>query len=153
MKEELTAGFKEFLIVVIGAAVLYVVCGVMMSLFGEYAFVGGIISVLIFCVFGFFVLTRYTARFTYSLNGSKLRINRMIGKRNKEIEIDLNDAKGVFRGHKSAHCPKKVYYMRKSILKNDRSLYIEFTNKDGEDCCVVIEPSQKLEKKIGKLTR
>lgn len=150
MKEEITAGGKEFVFAMLWAAFLYLVCYVITAVFHSYAFVGGIISVIIFVVFGYFILTRYTARFTYSLKGGKLRINRMIGKRNKETELNCADIEGLYYGYKPISFPKKTLNMRKSIINKKHSLYIEYRNKDGELCGVVIEPSEKLRKKINK---
>ncbi|MGM9937933.1 MAG: hypothetical protein ACI38A_11365 [Candidatus Ornithomonoglobus sp.] len=153
MKEELTAGGKEFIYVIIWAAVLYFTCGIITSSFdsyGEYPFIGGIISVLIFAVFGFFVLTRYTSRFTYQVADGKLRINRTIGKRNKEIELACTDITNMAYGAKPSDFPKHPYNMRKSIINKRHLLYIEYTDKEGRLSGVVIEPSEKLRKKIEK---
>lgn len=151
MKEEITAGGKEFVFVMLWAAFLYMVCYVIMSLFYSYRFIGGIISVIILVIFGFYVLTHYTARFTYSLKDGKLRINRMIGKRNRETELDCADIIGLYYGYKPMSFPKRTLSMRKSIINKKHSLYIEYKNKAGELCGVVIEPSEKLRKKINKL--
>ncbi len=148
MKEEIKAGGKEFAITVFLSAVLYIFCGMMMSLFGNYAFIGGVISILIFCVFGFYVLTRYTARFTYTLKDGRLRINRMIGKRNKEVDIEISKIIDTHYGIKSTDFPKKPYMMRTSIISSRRSLFIKFNNKDGVIKGIVIEPSEKLRKRI-----
>lgn len=148
MKEELTAGGREFLYALLWAAGLYFICGVMMSLFGSYAFIGGIISVIVFCIYGFFILTHYTSRFTYSIKNKRLRINRMIGKRNKEVELNCTDIEGLYYGYKPSDFPKPCQSMRKSIITKKHSLYIAYKNKEGERCGVVIEPSDKLWKKI-----
>lgn len=148
MKEELTAGGREFMYALLWAAGLYFICGVIMSMFGSYAFVGGIISVIVFCVYGFFILTHYTARFTYAIKNKHIRINRMIGKRNKEVELSCADIEGLYYGYKPANFPKHCQSMRKSIITKKHSLYIAYRNKDSELCGVVIEPSQKLRKKI-----
>ncbi len=148
MKEEIKAGGKEFAITLLISAVLYISCGMMMSLFGDYAFVGGIISILIFCVFGFYVLTRYTARFTYNLKNGRLRINRMIGKRNKEVDIDLSYVIDTVYGVKPTDFPKRPYIMRVSIISAKRSMFIKYKDKDGDVKGIVIEPSEKLRKRI-----
>lgn len=150
MKEEITAGGKEFVFAMIWAAFMYFFCWIIMSLFSSYAFAGGIIAVVIFAVYGFFILTHYTARFTYSLKGSVLRINRMIGKRNKEIEINCADIEGAYYGYKPMSFPKRCVSMRMSIINKKRSLYMEYRDKNGELCGIVIEPSEKLRKKIIK---
>lgn len=150
MREEHASGGKEFAITLLVAAVLYLICGMGMSLFGDYAFIGGIISLLVFCVFGFFVLTRYTAKFTYTLKNGRLRVNRMIGKRNKEVDIKLSDITKTSFGVKPADFPKKPYMMRVSVRNQKKSMFIEFKDKDGEIKGIVIEPSDKLLKRIDR---
>ena len=184
MQEVHTAGVKQFGFTVLSAAALYILCGIIMSAFGDFAFIGGIISVLIFCVYGYFVLTHYTSRFTYSLkNGSmrinrmigkrnkefvfgffilthytarfsytlkngRLRINRMIGKRNKETEFSCSDITRIVNGIKPTGFPKHIQSMRISIVSDKDSMYIEYKDNNGGLSAVVIQPSQKLRKRI-----
>lgn len=150
MKEEISSGGKQFWAVIAWSAVLYFICGVISAGFRSYAFVGGIISILIFCVFGFFVLIHYTARFTYTLKGGKLRINRTIGKRNKEIEIKCSDITNLYYGFKPVLFPKRPMSMRVSVFSPKKSLYIEYKNSSGEKNGIIIEPSEKLRRKIDK---
>lgn len=150
MREERTSGGKEFMIALGIAAVLYLICGMGMSLFGDYAFIGGIISILVFCVFGFFILTRYTSKFTYTLKGGRLRINRMIGKRNKEVEFSVSDIADTAYGVKPESFPKKPYMMRVSLKSNKKSMFISYKDRDGKIQGVVIEPSDKLRKRIDR---
>ena len=150
MKEELTGGYKEFGIAMAIAAVLYLICYIIVEITGlwNYRFIGAAVSIIIFCVFGFYVMTRYSARFTYELKGNRLRINRMIGKRNKEIEVRISGIEAMYFGYKPSSFPKRPYMMRKSIIRNNHSLFIAFKTKHGERLGVVIEPSDKLRKKI-----
>ena len=150
MKEEYSSGGKQFLFVLLWSAFLYVACGTMMAAFGNYAFIGGIISVLVFCVFGFFVLTHYTSKFTYSIKNDRLRINRMIGKRNKEIEISCRDITRTHFGAKPNVFAKPVQSMQISVISKKKSMYIEYRTKDGKKSSVVIEPSEKLRRRIEK---
>lgn len=150
MSEEKTAGGKQFVFVLIWSAALYLICGMMMSLFGSYAFIGGIISVIVFCIFGFFVLTHYTARFTYSLKNGSLRINRMIGKRNKEVEFPVSDIVRSVYGVKPGDFTKQPVNMRISVFSSKNSLYIEYKDKNNGISGVIIEPSQKLRKRIDR---
>ena len=150
MEERHTSGGKQFLIVLIIAAILYILCGAMMSLFGSYAFVGGIISVLVFCVFGFFVLTHYTARFTYSVKNGRLRVNRTIGKRNREFEFACSDIVKTIYGEKPSGVSRPRHSMRISILSDKNSLYIEYKNKEGRPETIIIEPTDKLRQRIDK---
>lgn len=152
MSEEITAGGKEFAFAMLWAAGLYMACGLIMSLckfmLPAYYFAGGIVSIIIFCVFGFFVLTRYCARFTYTIKGGRLRINRMIGKRNKEIELSCSDIVKMSRGGKPAGFPKRPYNMSKTVFAVKQLLFIEFIAKDGKNTGVIIQPSDRLRKRI-----
>lgn len=150
MSEEKTAGGKQFVFVLLWSAMLYLVCGMIMSLFGSYAFIGGILALIVFCIFGFFVLTHYTARFTYTLKNGSLRINRMIGKRNKEVEFPISSIVRCVYGVKPNDFVKQSVSMRISVFSGKDSLYIEYTNKKNELSGVVIEPSQKLRKRIDR---
>lgn len=150
MSEEKTAGGKQFVFVLLWSAMLYLVCGMIMSLFGSYAFIGGILALIVFCIFGFFVLTHYTARFTYTLKNGSLRINRMIGKRNKEVEFPVSSIVRCVYGVKPNDFVKQSVSMRISVFSGKDSLYIEYTNKKNELSGVVIEPSQKLRKRIDR---
>lgn len=149
MSEERASGGKEFATALFFAALLYLICGMGMSLFGDYAFIGGILSLIVFCIFGFIVLTRYSARFTYTLKNGRLRINRMIGKRNKEVDIKISDIIQTSYGVKPEGFPKKPYMMRVSIASSKKSMFIEY-NSDGERKGIVIEPSDKLLKRIDR---
>lgn len=150
MSEEKTAGGKQFVFVLLWSAMLYLVCGMIMSLFGSYAFIGGILALIVFCIFGFFVLTHYTARFTYTLKNGSLRINRMIGKRNKEVEFPVSSIVRCVYGVKPSDFAKQSVSMRISVFSGKDSLYIEYMNKENELSGVVIEPSQKLRKRIDR---
>ncbi len=148
MKEELTAGGKEFFFAMLWAAGLYIVSGILMSAFKNY--IGAAAAIVIFCIFGFFVLTHYASRFTYTLKNGRLRINRMIGKRNKEIELACADISDMYYGFKPQSFPRRPYNMRKSIISGKRSLYIVYKDGSGGLCGVIIEPSDKLRKRIEK---
>lgn len=150
MKEEHTAGGKQFLFVLLWAAILYLTCGVVMSAFGDFAFIGGIIAVIVFCIFGFFVLTHYTSKFTYSLKNERIRINRAIGKRNKEIEFAISDILRTSYAIKPSGFGGKYQNMRVSIFSSKTSMYIEYKDKSGNSAGVVIEPSEKFRKRIDR---
>ena len=150
MKEEHSAGGRQFFIVLLWSAFLYIACGTVMSAFGSYAFIGGIISVIVFCIFGYIVLVHYTARFTYSIKNGSLRINRMIGKRNKEVEFLCKDITRTAFGAKPSDFAKPIIKMGVNVKKQKQSMYIEFRTKDDALASVVIEPSDKLRRRIEK---
>lgn len=146
MSEMQSAGFKEFLISLVWAAALFVMGGSVSYAIPLFKVIGSISTLLLLCAFAFFVLTRYSAVFTYSLNGYILRVNRTIGHRNKEIEIKLSQIKAV-----SAKDPriKPTYRMRKYILRNRLDCYITFSD-GGTEKCLLFDPSPELLGKIKK---
>lgn len=148
MTENVSAGGKQFLIVLFWSAALYMIFGIIMSALHIYAFIGGIAAVIAFSILGFFVVTRYSARFTYSLKGGRLRITRQIGKRNKEREFACKDIVRTLYGVKPSDFVKKAPVMRMSIASAKKSLFIEYKDKNGQLCGIVIEPSKKLRNRI-----
>lgn len=149
MKETHAAGLKEFFVSIVWAAILFVMGGSTSYALPVFKIISGIITFLLFCVFAFFVLTRYSAVFTYSLNDNVLRINRQIGHRNKEVEIRAGRIKNI-----SSSDPriKPTYRMRKYILRNKRDCYITFEN-GGRTECLLFCPSDEMLKKIKKVSK
>ena len=79
-----------------------------------------------------------------------MRINRMIGKRNKEFEFACTDIERVYYGSKPKDFAKPVYNMRVSIVSAKKTLYIEYKNSDGELTTVAVEPTEKMRRRIEK---
>lgn len=80
MKEQRTAGTKEFVFSMLWAVVLLFIGRGIVNSLPSYKFIGTVITIIFFCILGFFVLTRYSSMFTYEDTGYSLRINRGIGK-------------------------------------------------------------------------
>ena len=150
MKEEHSSGGREFLLVIVWAAMLYIVCAALMSAFGDYAFIGGIIALFIFCIFGYFVLTHYSSRFIYVLKDGRLRITRTIGKRNREIDFECKNIMRMQFGEKSTDFARPHESMRVSVINSKKSLYIEYKDNIGALRTVVIEPTEKLRRRIDR---
>ena len=151
MKEVREAGGKEFVFSMLWAMfLLFVSRGIVNSL-PDYKVIGAGAGILMYCVLGFFVLTRYSSRFTYENTGSSLRINRTIGKRNKEIEFKFGDVKSISRS-KPKKLPKQVFYMRVSVFSDKKSYYITFT-REGQEYMTVIEASEDFMKKLEKAVK
>lgn len=144
MNEVRTGGRKEFVFSVLWAAILLFIGKYIIYILPSYKVIGGILTVLMFCVLGFFVMTRYAAVFTYSLKGYNLRVNRMIGKRNKEIEIKISDIKSISH-KKPVSMPRRqnIYIMRASVFSKKRLYYAEYI-KDSTAGVLVFEPSQEM---------
>lgn len=151
MKEIRTAGTKEFIYSLLWALFLLAICTEVVNALPEYKMIGGILGIIMYAVLGYYVLTRYTSRFTYEDTGTGLRINRMIGKRNKEIEFRYSEITEISRV-KPKKLPKQVYYMRASVFSDKKSYFISYTH-NGESAMAVIEASAEFIKALEKAKR
>lgn len=149
MKEIHSAGLKEFFIALIWAAALFFLGGATSYAVSIYKIINGVGTLLLFCVYAFFVLTRYSAIFTYSLDGYYLKVNRKIGHRNKEIEIRASEITDISRRDPKL---RPTYRMKKYILRNKRDCYVTF-KKCGKVECLLFCPSDELLKKLKKATK
>jgi len=141
MKEVHAAGTREFIYSMIWAVVILFFGRGLINSLPQYKIIGTIVTLVLFCVLAFFVLTRYSARFTYEDTGESLRVNRMIGKRNKEIEFLYRDIISISRT-RPASLPKPVYNMRPSVFRGKRCVYVVFGYK-GNEQSLIFEPSEE----------
>ncbi len=123
MKQTKKSGFKEFIISLIAIFSVIFAARSLSFKFPGGAVVVDILSVVILAWLGFNVLVHYTAQFTYTLTDNSLRLNRQIGKRNREIEIPLNSISSI-----SSNKPdcKYIYNFSPNIFKNKNTKYIIF---------------------------
>ena len=151
MKEVRTGGSKEFLFSVIWMMLLLFAGRCLIAIMPSYKLFGTIISIIMFAVLGFFVLTRYVAVFTYTLHGYSLRINRTIGNRNKEIEIRISSVKNISRS-KPSDMPKRqyIYNMRPSVFVSKKLWYVEYERNTFREV-LVFEPTREFADKIKEL--
>jgi hypothetical protein len=148
MKEIRTSGTKEFIYSMIWAVVLLLIGRGIINTLPYYKIFGTIFTIIMFCVLGFFVLTRYCSCFTYENTGYSLRVNRAIGKRNKEIEFNFSDIISISNS-KPANTPKPIFNMRTEVFSHKRSRYIIFGYK-GNEHTLVFEPSDNFMKELKK---
>jgi hypothetical protein len=151
MEEKHTAGGKEFFISVVWAIALFVVSQYICAAMPVYKIAGNIFSIILFCILGFFVLTRYCATFTYSVKDGRIRINRMIGHRNKEIDFAISNIKSISDASQKNNA-KTTYYMTTRVLSKRGTCCIVY-NKIGVDEAVIFEPSNAMLKKIKALNK
>lgn len=151
MKEVRTGGLKEFFFSVLWMLVLLFCGRYLTHLLPSYKLFGTLITIAMFCVLGFFVLTRYAAVFTYSLKGYSLRINRTIGKRNKEIEIRIPSVKSISQ-KKPKDMPRReyVYKMYSRVFPSKRLWYAEYERNTFREV-LIFEPSEEMVNKIKEL--
>lgn len=146
MEEKRTGGGKEFIFSMLWA-ILFMYFGQYITyVMPSYKIVGTIITILLFCILGFFVLTRYAAIFTYGFKDDILRINRSIGHRNKEVEMYISEVKSITKTRPSVKV-KNVYNMRTSVFSSKKTYYVVY-ERSGIVNMLVFEPTDVLAKKI-----
>lgn len=123
MEEKRTGGGKEFVFSVIWAVILLCIGRVITNLLEKYKIIGVIITIIMFCVLGFFVLTRYSAVYTFTFKDDRLRVNRSIGHRNKEVDFAVSEIESVTRS-KPENAPKTTVVMRASVFSAKNLWYI-----------------------------
>ena len=141
MKEVRTAGTKEFIYSMLWAVLLLFIGRGVINTLPQYKVAGTIATLISFCFLGFFVMTRYSALFTYEDTGYSLRINRRIGKRNKEIEFRYEDII-YMESTPPSELPKPRYNMCASVFSHRKCSYIIFGYK-GNKQTLIYEPSHK----------
>lgn len=146
MEEKRTGGGKEFVFSVIWTILLLFIGKIVTASLPTMKVLGVILTILMFCVLGFFALTRYAAIYTYSLKNDRLRINRKIGHRNKEIEISASQVRAISK-NKPPHNVKRIRNMRTAVFSKRDAWYLVY-EKDNELNMLVFEPSKKMADKI-----
>ena len=89
----------------------------------SYAIIVDILSLILICVLGYQILIHYCAVFTYTYNEKRLRLNRTIGKKNKEIEISVSNIKSISDKKPDT---KEIFNFNTSIFKNKKSRYLVY---------------------------
>ncbi|MDD6483829.1 MAG: hypothetical protein PUF72_04535 [Clostridiales bacterium] len=149
MSETVSAGKKEFFLALLGAVILYLAGEYIKYILPSYKAAGDVLEVIMFAVFAYFVMTRYAAVYTYSLNNGTLRVNRKIGHRNKELEINACNMRAVKTSVKGKI---RVYTMKKTIFHHKEDVYLIF-KKDDREYALCFAPSGKLRAKTESLAK
>ena len=145
LEETRTGGVKEFIFSAIWAVVIIFAGKAVMLMLPAYKSLGAVAAIIMFCILGFYVLTRYCAVYTYSLKNSRLRVNRKIGGRNKEAEVSLSSVKSVSR--KRPKGSPRALHMRTTVFSS-RDLWYILYRKDKEDNLLVCTISNQMAEKI-----
>ncbi len=146
MEETRTGGGKEFVFSVIWAIIILFFGKALLALLPNYKIIGVIIIILMFCVLGFFVLTRYSAIYTYTLKNDRFCVNRKIGHRNKEVDFPVSSVKSVTR-HKPRNVPKEVQNMRTTVFSTKNIWYVIYVKNKAENM-LVCEISKNMADKL-----
>lgn len=147
VKQKRSAGTKEFILAVGIICVMVLLASILGSVFHN-EFLGDISGLILFCIYGYFVLVRYGAVYTYIVSDKHIRINRQIGKRNKEAEITKGDIVEITSQKPKV---KTTFNFSRFIIKRADTLYIVFNN-GGELNAAIVEADAELRGALGKLT-
>ena len=141
MEETRTGGKKEFLFSFLWAALLLVIGRFIIFALPDYKVIGAVITLLMFCVLGFFVLTRDRR----AQHLTAFRVNRKIGHRNKEYEVSLSGVKSVTK-KRPPHSPR-AQNMRTTVFSKKNVRYILY-RKNKRDMLLVCTISDKMAEKL-----
>lgn len=150
LKETRTGGRKEYWYSVIWTVLIMLVARLLIYLMPLYKLFGVIAAIAMFAVFGFYIITRYAAVFTYKLTGYTLYINRQIGGRKKEIELKISEMKKISDKKEGKFKRRNMYMMCATIFPfGKKRTYVQF----GDDMLLIFEPSSEMAEKIKTLKR
>lgn len=147
MKEERTGGGREFIFSVVWAAILLIIGRTLTLALTDYKIIGVLITILMYCILGFFVLTRYAAVYTLTLDDGRVRIVRAIGHRVKTVDFALSQIRIVQRTRPKTNARAQI--MRQSVFSQRHVYYIEY-EKNGEAALLICDMSQKMADRIKK---
>lgn len=146
MEETRTGGTKEFIFSVIWALFLLMLGRLIIFTLPNYKIIGVIITIMMFCLLAYFVLTRYSAVYTYTLKNDILRVNRRIGHRNKEVQIYMTEILSVSRAW-PRNVKARASVMKTSAFSKKRTWYVVY-ERGGEKGVLEFEPSARMAEKI-----
>ena len=141
MEEQRTGGGREFLFSVLWAVLVLCIGRIVTAALPNYKIIGVLVTIALYCVLGFFVMTRYAAIYTYTLKNGIFRVNRSIGHRNKELDFSVSKVKSVSKTRPNIRAER--YNMRTTVLSKKNIRYIVF-EKNGQDTLLVCDISREM---------
>lgn len=145
MEEQRTGGGKEFVFSVVWAVILLFFGRILTASLPDYKIIGVAVTILLYCVLGFFVLTRYAAIYTFTLKNDRVHIVRSIGHRKKEVDFALSQVRSVSKTRTKTK--ERAYSMRTTVFSKKNLYYIVF-EKNGKETLLVCDMSRKMADKI-----
>ena len=140
MIQEKKAGLKQFLWVIVSIILIITIFDLIRYIIPSYKVVVDILSFISIIIFGYEVLIHYSAVFTYTVDENRMKINRCIGKRNKEVEFSVSSVKYVTSKKPET---KYIYNFNPNILTGKNSKYIVYDSKRITEA-VLIEVDSKM---------
>jgi len=147
------AGVKSFFFILIAVITAMLVLSCVKSAFENVLLVDAV-TILIFCIIGYYTLVRYSSVFEYSTDGEVLIIIRKIGHRVTTVNIDVKKIKKLSRNKADISSVKKPLNMCASIISKQRAYYLLYT-EDKVKKAIIFEPTDALVEKLkrGKGTK
>lgn len=141
MKQIKRSGTKEFFITLLMLFIIITVTDYIKFILPSYKIAGDILRLIIICIYGFLILTHYSAVFTYDCTKTKVKVNRRIGKRrHKETEFSISSITDISDKKPDV---KKIGNYNPKILKHKNTKYITY-KKDKKLEAVLIEADDEL---------
>lgn len=132
------AGVKEFFIAIVCIALLGTVGSYISFVLPSYKVFGHITGIALIVVYGYFVLTRYCAVYSYYIGEDYIKITRTVGARNSELKYFYKDIHNV---SKEKPVNTKVKNYTRFIIKNKNAIYI--VPKSNKTFAIMIEDDKK----------
>lgn len=146
ISEERKATVRHFFFA-LGAAFIAGGIGSVVSYVLPLRLAGDFLSIALFCVLAYIVLTHYTSVFCYEINGRTVTLTRRIGAREKQIQIKCGAVVSVGK-KRPEHA--KITNMSVSLLSGKHAVYLTY-RQDGSLYAVRFEPSETFLKELGQL--
>lgn len=144
LKQTKKAGAKEFFLSLLVIAIIATISSYIRFILPSNKVLGDILGIILFCIYGFNVMCRYGAVYTYTIDDDTLKINRTIGKRNKELQIPISCIKKISNTKPKVNT---VYNFSRFIFSRKNTRYIEF-EYDRLKQAVLIETDAKMLSKL-----
>lgn len=140
MKQIKRSGNKEFFLALLILFIIIIITEYIKFILPSYKMIGEALRIIIICIYGFLILTHYSAVFTYTCTGSTLKIIRTIGRRSRETEFSVSSITDISEKKPDVKCIKSY---NPKILKHKNTKYITYKkNKSLE--AVLIELDDEL---------
>lgn len=143
LKQEKKSSLSDFLRVIAIVCMVYVLSSVVAGIV-KNQLAGDVFALMVFCVYGYFVLVRYSAVYTYTLSEKRFKISRQIGKRHKEAEISKKDIIDISKVKPKV---KTTFNFSRFIINRKNTMYLIFNN-EGVKMSAIFECDDEMKKAL-----
>lgn len=128
------AGIKEFFIALAVIALIGMFGSYISYVLPSYKVIGHITGILLMVIYGYCVLIRYCAVYTYYIGEDYIRITRQIGGRTSEMKYSFGN---IYRASEKKPDGVKIKNYTRFVLKKKNVVYI--ISKVDKNTAVIIE--------------